>query len=42
VQSDDGYARPPEDLYAKVPDVAAKLLKKQRAAEKKRAEEKAE
>ena len=27
VQKDDGYQRPPEDLYAYVPDVAAKLIK---------------
>ncbi len=42
VQSDDEYTRPPEDLYAKVPDVAARMLKKRRAEEKQRAEEKAE
>jgi polyphosphate kinase 2 len=40
VQSEDGYTRPPEDLYAKVPDASARLLKKRRAEEK--AAEKAE
>ena len=29
VQSDDGYVRPPEDLYAYVPDVAKKLIEKE-------------
>ena len=30
VQSDDGYKRPPEDLYAYVPDVAKKLIEEGR------------
>ena len=31
VQKDEGYERPPEDLYAYVPDVAAKLIKEKDA-----------
>ena len=31
VQKDPDYVRPPEDLYAYVPDVAAKLIEEERS-----------